>query len=638
MKEIAILFSGILIHCLLPSTYAQSPWKQLSDMPGVRAGHMSCTLNDSIYVFGGVDAIFNTSLNTLYMYDPVQNIWTPKANMQIARASFSAFLADGQIYAIGGAESLFFDAIGSIEKYDPLSDTWTLETEMPRARLGHVAALIEGKIYVIGGAIDHYTLYSEVDVYDLLTKTWTRASDFPTPRMNLSAVVLNGKIYTLGGMIGLTEGEIGKTIVEEYDPATDTWTRKADMTRRRKFTSACVLNDKIYVFGGAQDYCKGVLSSVEEYDPTTDSWKEISLMPSILVLHSVTPLNGKVYISGGASVDCANDVDQTLYEYNPELDLFPFVENYSISNNNLYVKPGIDSVSISVKMRDTLGITLMAEIEIDSMVVDSLSLFDDGGHHDGNTGDSLYSNVWKVNAEEEHNYHVNFKITRIDTDTIVHRIRDLATFTTIGPVEFESFTFVGEDSIPNPGDVIKLDITLRNHGITETATNVRAGLSCDNTTINCNSNLRNFGDINIGESITFLNAFTVVISDECPIETPIPVSINISSNNSVYVYETDTFFITVHEPSYITDIINPEIRIYPNPIDEILNIELNSTENQTIEINIFDITGKKVYQRNFHSFNTNSTEKIDFSGYTEGIYLLKIRMAYSVYVGKVVVR
>jgi hypothetical protein len=53
---------------------------------------------------------------------------------------------------------------------------------------------------------------------------WTTRADMPTPRWGLSASVVDGKIYAIGG----GQGMIGKYMspVEEYDPATDTWTKK----------------------------------------------------------------------------------------------------------------------------------------------------------------------------------------------------------------------------------------------------------------------------------------------------------------------------------------------------------------------------------------------------------------------------
>lgn len=58
--------------------------------------------------------------------------------------------------------------------------------------------------------------------------------------------------------------------MEEYDPATDTWERKTDLSIARYDLSTSVVNGKIYAIGGAidkqQHAITEVLSIVEEYN------------------------------------------------------------------------------------------------------------------------------------------------------------------------------------------------------------------------------------------------------------------------------------------------------------------------------------------------------------------------------------
>ena len=56
--------------------------------------------------------------------------------------------------------------------------------------------------------------------------------------------------------------------MEEYDPATDTWVRKADMPTARYGLSTCVVNGKIYAIGGSVALFGfgQPLSTVEVYD------------------------------------------------------------------------------------------------------------------------------------------------------------------------------------------------------------------------------------------------------------------------------------------------------------------------------------------------------------------------------------
>ena len=135
---------------------------------------------------------------------------------------------------------------------------------MPTARSGLSTSVVNGKIYAIGGQAGKAgpgggPLLSTVEVYDPATDTWKKKADMPTARGWFSTSVVNGKIYAIGGGVG---GLVFST-VEVYDPATDTWTRKADMLAPRGGLSTSVVNGKIYAIGG---WPGPAFTSNEEYD------------------------------------------------------------------------------------------------------------------------------------------------------------------------------------------------------------------------------------------------------------------------------------------------------------------------------------------------------------------------------------
>jgi hypothetical protein len=124
---------------------------------------------------------------------------------------------------------------------------------------------VNGKIYAIGGTLinpEWYRGISTVEEYNPATNTWTKKADMPTGRTYSSTCVVNGKIYAIGGF---TTRDNHLSPVEEYDPATDTWTRKADMPTARSGLSTSMVNGKIYAIGGWVG-SSTVLSTVEEYD------------------------------------------------------------------------------------------------------------------------------------------------------------------------------------------------------------------------------------------------------------------------------------------------------------------------------------------------------------------------------------
>jgi hypothetical protein len=147
--------------------------------------------------------------------------------------------------------------------------------------------------------------------YDPATESWTKRADMPTARFGLSACVVDGKIYAVGGC---TDGYQSYKRVEVYDPATDSWARKADMPTQRFALGTCVAAGQVYAIGGLSP--TGAEAN-ELYDPAMDSWtKKTPLHQKRLGL--VLGLVGHcVYAIGGS------------YPY-PQPTMFSAVEEYDL--------------------------------------------------------------------------------------------------------------------------------------------------------------------------------------------------------------------------------------------------------------------------------------------------------------------
>ena len=154
--------------------------------------------------------------------------------MPTARSSFSTCVVDGKIFVIGGSLQLKFDEYGdqslsTVEMYDPETDTWEGKANMLTVRSGVSVSVVDGKIYAIGGSkikkIQRFGgsgIESEelptVEMYDPATDTWTQKADMPTPKKTKTCVV-DGKIYAIGGWL-ITNKESQLETVEVYDPTT----------------------------------------------------------------------------------------------------------------------------------------------------------------------------------------------------------------------------------------------------------------------------------------------------------------------------------------------------------------------------------------------------------------------------------
>ena len=77
--------------------------------------------------------------------------------------------------------------------------------------------------------------------------------------------------------------------------------------------------------------------------------------------------------------------------------------------------------------------------------------------------------------------------------------------------------------------------------------------------------------------------------------------------------------------------INETVLIFPNPTQGLITV---STENTNNIIDIFNITGKKIYSQN----TTSKISTFDFSSFNNGVYLMKIISGNKTIVKKFIIR
>jgi N-acetylneuraminic acid mutarotase len=299
-----VLILASLLSRASVSLAVEDTWTMKTDMPTARYDFSTSVVNGKIYAIGGGTSFYTKSgLKTVEEYDPLTDTWTRKTDMPTGRQALSTSVVNGKIYAIGGIVSPPGYGLATVEEYNPATDTWIKKGDMPTARAGLATTAVNGKIYAIGGvAYGPGAGMSTVEEYDPVTDTWMRKSDMPTPRHFPGISVVDGKIYVIGG-IRHCDYTSSLSIVEEYDPVTDTWTTKTSMPTARTALSASVVDGNIYAIGGAQSYksTATIFPIVEEYDPATDSWMSRTEMPTARQSLSTSIVNGKIYAIGGST-------------------------------------------------------------------------------------------------------------------------------------------------------------------------------------------------------------------------------------------------------------------------------------------------------------------------------------------------
>jgi N-acetylneuraminic acid mutarotase len=84
----------------------------------------------------------------------------------------------------------------------------------------------------------------------------------------------------------------------EYDNGQNTWIKKANMLFAKANFSLCVLNQRIYSFGGVSTG-QIPLDIVEYYDIGDNKWIYVGSMPTPFVAGCVVMHEDKFYILGG---------------------------------------------------------------------------------------------------------------------------------------------------------------------------------------------------------------------------------------------------------------------------------------------------------------------------------------------------
>jgi len=306
-----ILLGGLMtMTACIPRTAAAPPaitrtitaqqWVELAPLNEPRQEVAVAELGGRIYVIGGFRQDGSTS-DAVEAYDPASDSWSFRAPLPLALNHATAASVNGRLYVVGGHPPSGSAAVDTVFAYDPAADRWESRAPMPTARGALAIAVAEGKIYAAGGSPGPRE--RDFAVYDPTADLWTALPPMPTPRNHLAAAAVNGRFYAVGGRSGGIGGITA--ILEEYDSATNTWTRRASMPTARGGIAAVAASGELYVFGGEgnPNHPMGVFEQAEAYDPATDSWR--TLPPMLIPAHGISAavLDNVIYIPGGAIIE-----------------------------------------------------------------------------------------------------------------------------------------------------------------------------------------------------------------------------------------------------------------------------------------------------------------------------------------------
>ena len=254
------------------------------------------------------------------------NSWTSRASTPYDQFIFGYDLGTapnsaGQsiVYAFGGTSADEGGTGKSVKAYNVPANTWTSKVSRVGVFYSNGVGKIGNKLYFSGGYVtagNFPDASRELWAYDYSNDRMIKKADLPIFSAEGVSGVINGKLYVLPGACnGNGYPNPGYCAVEEtrrfyrYDPATNQWTsiRQAPHFHRRG--AAAVLDGKLYVAGGVNNFQP--VSDLDVYNPATNTWSTLAHLP-LGGVASGANLSGQFYVV----VSNAAASGPRLYAYN----------------------------------------------------------------------------------------------------------------------------------------------------------------------------------------------------------------------------------------------------------------------------------------------------------------------------------
>ncbi len=230
-------------------------------------------------VTGGFNG--NVVQETAEIFTEATRSFAATGSMGVARGRHAAApLPDGRVLITGG---LVPAGVGpatiddkTAEIFDPATGTFSPTGDMTVTRFNHTAiALNDGRVLVVGG-----NGRNSAEVYDPTAGTFSAVGDMEVAHgLGHRAVkLLDGRVLVVGG--DSTINIQPSAVVEIFDPATNEFTRVADMSTERMLHFVLLIEtDGSVLVGGGLNDAGDLLASAERYIPASNIWEPAPDMP-----------------------------------------------------------------------------------------------------------------------------------------------------------------------------------------------------------------------------------------------------------------------------------------------------------------------------------------------------------------------
>ena len=214
--------------------------KIIPDLPHATREAAVVDYRDYIYLLGGNDGSQDRA--SCLRLDKSRLVWDKLADMKGERRWCAAAATDGQILAVGGYCNGY---LATVEMYDIMHNSWRQLANYPAGPVVDAAGCAWNGAFYISGGFNGAAYIKTVYRYQPNTGTWDKLPDMSHARYCHSMAAVGDHLYVLGGD--------GVSSIEMYDETTRQFTVIANMTERKCWTNAVIMDDKILLAAGSDD-------------------------------------------------------------------------------------------------------------------------------------------------------------------------------------------------------------------------------------------------------------------------------------------------------------------------------------------------------------------------------------------------
>jgi N-acetylneuraminic acid mutarotase len=283
-------------------------WKSLQPIAGgTRQEHSTGAAGNKILIIGGM--VNGDSIDKVEIYDTQKDSWSNGPPLPVAMHHPNIASIDDNIYVLGGLTGKTWAPTGKSFRYDAAANIWVELAEMTNNPSGSSVLGVSGKtVYVAGGLQANganRTSGRALASYDIASNTWTSHQvRLPEGRDHAGGGLVDGVLYVIGGRLGTPTATRGTTLALNFTADSPKWVEKAPITTKRGGFPSVVVGKKIFTFGGEGNSApgsKGVFPEVEVYDTTTDKWTSLPTLKTPRHGFQGAVIEKTIYLPGGGT-------------------------------------------------------------------------------------------------------------------------------------------------------------------------------------------------------------------------------------------------------------------------------------------------------------------------------------------------